>query len=119
MRQESQIELNHAVISATLVRDISTALSAMLDGKSNWSGQVTSLVDRINEIIEETPDMYVPSEWKVMLAGLRALDSQLICLTIAQSGEGDLVMERARCDTLIGELRRLITSASLKLFSPM
>ena len=50
-----------------------------------------------------------------MVSGLRVLASHVACLTIAQGGEGDLVAERTRCDVLVGELRRLLSSDALKL----
>lgn len=116
MRQRSGLELEHAIVSVNLVREIRTSLDAILDGKEGQFEELAALIGRTNEVVEETPDQYVPIEWKVMLAGLRALDSHFVCLTIAEGGGGDLVTERARCDTFIGELRRLVTSASLKLF---
>ena len=109
------MELEHAVTSAALVHDICIVLDAMDDGGSEWPEQVAALANRIDELIEETPIRYLPIEWKLILAGLRVLRSQFICLMAAQSEQGDLVTEKARYDTLFGELCRLAASSSLKL----
>jgi len=112
---ESKLELEHALKSVDVIRDIRTLLTAAPDGRADWSKEVGSLVNRIVQILKHTPDTYVPVEWLVMAAGLRVLASQVACLTIAQSGEGNLIAERARCDVLVGEFRRLMSSDALKL----
>jgi hypothetical protein len=113
--RESELRLEHALDSVALIRDIHRALSSAIGGRTGWSQEVGSLVDRIDKILEHTPDTYMPEEWHVVVAGFRVLASQVTCLTIAQSGEGDLLAERARCDVLVGELRRLVSSDSLAL----
>jgi len=113
--RESELQLEHALNSVTLIHDIRTILTAAPGGRTEWSKEVASLVNRIVEILKHTPDMYVPPEWRTMVAGLRVLASQVACLTIAQGGEGDLVAERARCDVLVGELRRQLSTDALKL----
>ncbi len=77
--------------------------------------EVTSLINRILEILKNTPDTNVPAEWRVVVAGLRVLASQVVCLAIAQGGEGDIIAERAKCDVLVMELRRILSSEALKL----
>lgn len=115
MMWESELQLEHALNSVALIHDIRNILTAVPDGRAEWSREVACLVNRIVEILKLTPDAYVPAEWRVMAAGLRVLASQVACLTIAQGGEGDLVAERVRYDVLVGELRRLLLSDALKL----
>jgi len=113
--RETEFLLEHALNSASLVHDIRTVLSSATAGRGKWSPGIASLVDQIDKIIEHTPEKYVPAEWHVMVAGLRVLASQVACLTIAKGGEGDLLAERATCEVLIGELRRLVSSESIAL----
>lgn len=112
---ESELQLEHALDSVTLIYDMRTVLNSVTESRGEWSQKVGSLIDRINKILKHTPDKYVPPEWNLMVSGLRVLDSQIACLTIAQGGEGDLLAERARCDVLVGELRRIVSLDSLAL----
>ena len=77
--------------------------------------KVGLLVKRIDEILNHTPGAHVPTEWRVVAVGLRVLASYVTRVAIAQGDEGDLVAERERCNVLVGELRRLISSDSLAL----
>jgi hypothetical protein len=117
--RESEFRLEHALDSVALIHRIRTVLSSATVGRGKWSPGIASLVDQIDKIIEHTPDKYVPAEWHVMVAGLRVLASQVACLTIAQGGEGDLLAEHARCDVLVGELQRLVSSESIALSHAM
>lgn len=113
--RESELQVEHALDSVALIHDLRTVLSSATKGRAKWSQEAASLVDRINKIIEHTPNTYVPTEWHIMVAGLRVLASQIACLTIAQSGEGDLLVERARYEVLVRELQRLVSSDCLAL----
>ena len=113
--RESELQFEHALSSVALIHDIRTVLTAAPDRRAEWSKEVASLLNRICEILKQTPNTYVPAEWWVIVSGLRVLASHVACLTIAQGGEGDLVAERTRCDVLVGELRRLLSSDALKL----
>ena len=112
---KSELELKHAFNSAALIDDIRTVLNLTIDERVEWSQEVGLLINRIDDILTHTPDAYISLEWRVVLAGLRVLASQVACVAIAQGGAGDLVAERARCDVLGGELRRLVSSDSLAL----
>lgn len=112
---ESELELKHALNSLTLIHEIRTVLTEAPDGRAEWSNEVSSLVNRIVEILKDTPDTYVPVEWRIMATGLQVLASQVACLTIAQGGKGDLITEHTRCDILVGKLRRLLSLDALKL----
>lgn len=113
--QKPELELDHALTSVALVHEIRKVLTSVPSGRVELSHQIASLVNRIDEILEQTPAPYVPMEWNVMAAGLRILASQTACLTIAKRGKGDLITERAKCDVLVGELRHLLSSDSLTL----
>ena len=113
--RKSGLNLEHALDSAVLIHDIHAILNSATEGRVEWTLEVDSLINRIDDILTRTPDKYVPTEWRIVTAGLRALASQAVCVAIAQGGEGDLIAERARCDVLVGELRRLVSSDSLVL----
>ena len=113
--RESKLDIDHASNSVALIRDIRTILNSATYDKIEWRQKVDTFVDQIDKLIKQTPDEHVPVEWKVIVAGLRVLVSQITCVAIAQGGEGDLVAERARCDVLVGELRRWILSETLTL----
>ena len=109
----AELKLQHAFNSAELIHDIRTILNSK--GRAEWTQEVGSLINRIDDILTHTPDTYVPTEWQIVVAGLRVLASQVVCVAIARDGEGDLIAERARCDVLVDELRRIVSSASLAL----
>ena len=113
--RESELKLKHAFNSAELIHDIRTVLNSSTKGRAEWTQEVGSLINRIDDILTHTPDAYVPTEWRIMVAGLRVLASQVACVAIAQGSEGDLLAERARCEVLVGELRRIVSSDSLAL----
>jgi uncharacterized NAD(P)/FAD-binding protein YdhS len=54
--------LEHALDSVALIHDIRTVLSSATEGRTEWSQEVGSLVDRIDKILKNTPDAYVPAE---------------------------------------------------------
>ena len=113
--KKSGLELEHALDSAVLIHDIRAILNSATEGRREWTLEVGSLINRIDDILTHTPDKYVPTEWRIVTAGLRVLASQVACVSIAQGGEGDLIAECARRDVLVGELRRLVSSDSLAL----
>ena len=112
---ESEMDLEHACNSAVFIYDIRTILNSVSSDRAAWAQKVGSLVKRIDELLKQTPDEYVPAEWHVMIAGLHVLASQAACVAIALGGNGNLVEERARCEVLIDELRRLLLPDSLGL----
>jgi hypothetical protein len=112
---ESELELEHALNSVALVHEVRKVLAPEPKAATEFPKQAASLVSQIDEILEHTPAAHVPLEWRVMVAGLQVLASQVACLTIAKVGKGDLLTERARCDVLISELRRVLSSDSLSL----
>jgi hypothetical protein len=115
LMRESEFQLEHALDSVKFIHRIRRVLSSATEGGGKWSPGIVSLIDQIDKIIEHTPENYGLAEWHVMIAGLRVLVSQDACLTIAQGGEGDLLVERARCDVLVGELQRQVSSESIVL----
>ena len=112
---ESKLDIDHASNSVALIYDIRMILNSATDDKVEWCQKVDTFVDQIDKFLKQTPDGPVPVEWEVVVAGLRVLVSQVTCVAIAQGGEGDLVAERARCDVLVGELRRRVSSDTLTL----
>ena len=113
--REEELDFEHALNSVNLVCDIRTLVNTVPEGRTAWSKEAALLINRIVEIIKCTPEDYQSVEWLIMAAGLRVLASQNLCLSIAHSGIGDLVKERAKCDVLIDELRRLLFSNVLSL----
>ena len=108
----SKFELEHASNSVALVHDIRTILNSTTEGRMALPQKVDLLVKRIDQILKQTPDAHVPTEWRVVVVGLRVLASQFACVAIAHGDEGNLLAERTRYDVLVGELRRLISSDS-------
>lgn len=102
--RKSELELEHALNSVALVHEVHKVLAAEPKAPTEFPQEAGSLVLQIDEILEHTPDAHVPLEWRVLVAGIRVLASQVACLTIAKVGKGDLLAERARCDVLINEL---------------
>ena len=113
--RESGLKLECALDSAVLIHDIRAILKSATEGRAEWVPEVGSLINQIDDILTHTPNAHAHTEWRVMVAGLRVLASQVACVAIAQGGKGDLIAERARCDVLVGELRRLVSSDSLAL----
>jgi hypothetical protein len=112
---EEELDFEHALNSVNLVCDIRSILNSAPEGRIEWSNEAALLINRIVEIIRHTPEYYQPAEWLIMAAALRVLASQNLCLSIAHGGTGDLIKERAKCDVLVDELRRLLFSNDLLL----
>ena len=74
-----------------------------------------SLINRLDYILTHTPEACVPTEWQIVIAGLRVLASQAACIAIAHGDEVNLVEERAKFDVLVSELRHLVSPDSLAL----
>ena len=113
--QRAELQLKHAFNSVALIHDIHTILNSAAEGQTEWTQAVSSLINRIDDILKHTPESHVPIEWRIMVAGLHTLVSQVACVTIAQGGEGDLVAERERYNVLVADLQRLVASDFLKL----
>lgn len=113
--KESELDLEHSFDSATLIHDIRKILKSATESRADWIQEVNSLIHRIDEILKHTPAAHVPMEWRVIVAGLRVMASQGICVAIARGGEGDLIAERTRYDVLVDELQRHVSSDSLAL----
>ena len=107
--QQTELQLEHAYNSAALIHDIQAILNSATEVPVEWTRAVSSLINRIDDILTHTPESHIPIEWRIMVAGLHTLASQVACVAIAQGGEGDLVAERTRCDVLVSELRRLVS----------
>jgi len=112
--EESELKLEHAFKSAALNHDIRSILAVKPCERVEWSKEAMILVNRIDEIIQQTPDKYVPAEWQVIAAGLRVLVSQVVCLAIAHGAKGNLIAERARNDVLVSELCSLLSLDAMK-----
>ena len=100
--RESELKLERALDSAVLIHDIRAILNSATEGRAEWVPEVGSLINQIDDILTHTPNAHVPTEWRVIVAGLRVLASQVACVTIAQDGQGDLIAERVKCDVLVG-----------------
>ncbi len=115
MKEAAELGLRRASESVALIHDIRGLLRTAAKGKPDFLEEVGSIVNRIDETLEEAPDLNAHEEWNVMVAGLRVLVSQATCLAIAQSGEGDLLKERTRHEILTEDFLRKLSSESLAL----
>ena len=113
--QQTELQLEHAFNSAALIQDTHAILNSVTEGQTEWTLAVSSLINRIDDVLTHTPESHVPIEWRILVAGLHTLVSQIACVTIAQGGEGNLVAERTKCDVLVSELQRLVSTDSLAL----
>ena len=109
------MDLKHASNSLALVRDARTTLTRQTVNERHSLQATNTLLERIEQTLKHTPTEHTPPEWDIMTAGLRFLSNQLACLAIAQTGDGDLLTERAKSDILIGKLRSLLSQHSLAL----
>ena len=115
MNETATLDLERASESVVLIQDLRGILKAAENDSADFSGKGDSIVSRIDEVLENAPDHSSVEEWIVMVAGLRVLISQATCLEIAQSGEGDLLKERARHEILNEDFLRKLSSESLAL----
>ncbi len=111
----TELQLEHACNSAALIQDIQAILNSTTEVPVERTRAVSSIINRIDDILTHTPESHIPIEWRIMVAGLHTLASQVACVAIAQGVEGDLVAERTKCDVLVSELRRLVLTDSLAL----
>ena len=114
LMQEPELELEHTLKSVAMSLEIRRLLTTTFDEQSEWSNEVIALINCIEDILKHTPDDYVPTEWRLMVAGLHVLASQITCERIAEGG-GNLTEEDTKCRTLLSKLRRLLSSDNLKL----
>ena len=75
--KESELNLEHSFDSAALIHDTRAILNSATENRAEWIQEVDSLIHRIDEILKHTPAAHVPMEWRVMVAGLRVLASQV------------------------------------------
>ena len=115
MNEAATLDLKRASESVELIQDLRGILKSAAKGMPDFTEKGSSIVSRADEILENAPDHKSVEEWIVMVAGLRVLVSQAACLDIAQSGEGDLLKERARLEILTEGLQRKLSSESLVL----
>ena len=115
MNETATLDLKRASESLVLTRDLRGILKVAEKNLADIIGKGGSIVSRIDEVLENAPDHKSVEEWIVMVAGLRVLVSQATCLEIAQSGEGDLLNERARLEILNEDWQRKLSSDSLML----
>ena len=111
----SELKLEHAFDSGVLISQVRAILNSGTEGRTEWTQEIGHLINRIDAILTHTPEAHVPTEWRLMVSGLRVLASQIACVEIAQGGEGNLVEERARCAVLADDLKQLVESDSLAL----
>ena len=115
MNEAATLDLKRASESVALIQDLRGILKAAAKGMPDFTEMGGSIVSRTDEILENAPDHKSVEEWIVMVAGLRVLVSQAACLEIAQSGEGELLKERARLAILTEDLQRKLSSDSFAL----
>ena len=115
VNETATLDLKRASESVVLTQDLRGILKAAEKDLTDFIGKGGSIVSRIDEVIENAPDHKSVEEWIVMVAGLRVLIGQATCLEIAQSGEGDLLKERARLEILTEDWQRKLSSDSLML----
>ena len=115
MNETATLDLKRASESVVLIQDLRGILKAAEKDLADFIGKGGSIVSRIDEVLENAPAHKSVEEWIVMVAGLRVLISQATCLEIAQSGEGDLLKERARHEILNEDFLRKLSSESLAL----
>lgn len=114
--QKSELEIEHALRSVAISYEIRNLLNTTFDGRTEWSKNVATLITRIEEMLNDTPNEYIPAEWLLMNAGLRVLVSQIICLRIAEGNEDSNLTEAdTKCRILFGKLRSQFSSNGLKL----
>lgn len=110
MIYQSELELEHALNAVTLHQKIRSLLATTFTEQEKWSNEVIELITCIEKSLQHTPDNYYPTEWKLMIAGLRVLASQITCEKIAETGQGNLIEEETKCRTLQAKLRRLLNN---------
>lgn len=115
MKEAAELELSRASESVALIHDIRGLLKTAAKGMPDFLEKAGSIVNRADEILPKEPNPNAPEEWNVIVTGLRVLVSQAACLAIAQGGEGDLLEERARHETLTEDLLRKLSSDSFVL----
>lgn len=106
MMREPMLDLEHATTSVSLVIEIRALLGKAQKKSRTTAEELTGMAERIERLLNETPDDHVPAAWQIMPVGLRLLASHAQCLAIAHGEDGDLVEERARGDVLGNELRQ-------------
>ena len=109
------MDIQQAHKSVKLARAIRSILNSVENDGEQKSQEVAGLVQRIEKILNETPNDKTPWEWRTMDAGLCVLASQFACRRIARGGEGDLQVERLKLDVLTEQLKELLSQVSYQL----
>ena len=109
------MDLRLADESAKLAVEIRECLKPGGSGQDRDFSIPGDLIERIIEIVARTVPETSLGEWQLTAAGLRVLANQELCLMIAQTGEGNLLEERAKGEILTQEFRRKLAHG---LFSP-
>ncbi len=109
------LEFDHAFKSASLIFDIRNALKS----KSADVNALKELAVRIDGICNQTPDKYLPNSWRVAKAAMEVLACHAKCVEIAKGVEGDIVLEQARMNVLIGVFRTELNSEFCVQQSPL
>jgi hypothetical protein len=104
--REPMLDLEHAAAFLPLVIEIRALLGKSQKMAQTTAEELTGIAERLERLLNETPDDHAPAGWHVMPIGLRLLASHAQCLAIAHGEDGDLVEERARGDVLADELRQ-------------
>ena len=90
------MDLRLADESAKLAVEIRECLKPGGSGQDRDFAIPGDLIERIIEIVARTLPETPLGEWQLTAAGLRVLANQELCLMIAQTGEGNLLEERAK-----------------------
>ncbi len=109
---ESEFQLEYATQSVSLAEAARSVLRSVSRIPSKTATEIEDVADQVGRLLESTPEAAVPKQWIVLQAGLRLLASRLRCVDIAHSGDGDLIVERARSDVLMQELQRCTANGS-------
>ena len=109
------MNLNHADDCARLAQNIRATLQPSGADQGEILRLPPDMIDRVEDIIKQTPEGLILKEWELMASGLRVLANRVTCLDIALTGNGNLLEERARGDILTKEFRRRLDPESLSL----
>lgn len=114
MNRSEILDLRLADESAKLAIEIKGVLKRGGSGPNDAPRPPRDTIERIEDVLRRIPPGMAPKEWELAAEGLRVLANQEDCLSIAHTGEGDLLKERARGEVITQEFRRRL---SRELFS--
>ncbi|MEN9847592.1 MAG: hypothetical protein RL368_332, partial [Pseudomonadota bacterium] len=85
MIYQSELKIEQALQAITLHKEVRRLLIPSFTGQVEWFTNVKNIIAHIETAIEKIPEEYSPKEWKLMIAGLRVLSSQMACEKIAET----------------------------------